>query len=283
MKVWMTGCTHFRHEKIISLCQRPFLSIYEHDSHLMNQINTLVKKGDRLYLLGDLGSFKNGEQIKQFRNSINCDDVRMVRGNHDLLTLTAYQKVFQEAGDILEYRWGQSSEEMMVLSHYPMLAWNKSFALSYHCFSHVHGKITPWINHYMPHYRGIDIGVDSAKFFLGEYRPFSLDEVLNILKERKGNSPDRLSCRVISCTKCPSGSYGDSYAITTDFNWGINEAMDNFNFGGKSHHLDVEYPDGTKKILWVPGNISGQFETDGNYGFIFARPIPVNSIITWIR
>jgi hypothetical protein len=38
-----------------------------------------------------------------------------------------------------------------------------------------------------PGRRSMDVGVDNAKHLLGEYRPFSEDEVLEILLKRPGH------------------------------------------------------------------------------------------------
>ena len=286
MKTYFTGCLHLNHERILSLCQRQFSTIKDHDEHIIEKINETVNKNDRLYIHGDFTLSDKWQVVKYYREIINCDDVRLLFGNHDNCSHSQYRRIFQQADSILEFRWGSTTEEMAVLSHYPFLCWNKSFAGSYMLFSHVHGKITPWINHYMPHYRGLDVGVDSAKHFLGEYRPFSLDEALGILGGRKGNSPDRLSCRVTSCStktfQYPDdhiwapGQLYQRYFVTTDYNWG--DYMDNFNHGGREKSLFVEYPDGKVEDILMYFNT---FEKDECFGFVSSNKIPVGSIVFW--
>jgi len=65
----------------------------------------------------------------------------------------------------------------MTLCHFPMSSWHKSHYNSWHLFGHTHGT-------YQPGNLSMDVGVDSAKKLLGEYRPFSLEEVVEIMGKR---------------------------------------------------------------------------------------------------
>lgn len=276
MNIFFTGCTHINHDRIIELCQRPFQSIDEHDNYLINQINITVNKNDRLYLLGDIGAFKNINETKDFRKKINCSDVRLVIGNHDPLSMTAYKGIFQQAGDILEYVFGTEKFQRIIMCHYSMLVWNQSFRGSYHCYSHTHAKIESLCDQIMPQRRSLDVGVDNAARLFGEYRPFSLDEIISLLKYRTGNSLDRFSFRI---TKCEKISHFE-YRVETDCNL-LSISEINQQFVKSNRYLILEKPDCQKFPLWFGGNLWHVRIEAGTMVFQSKVDIPLGTIGFW--
>ena len=61
-----------------------------------------------------------------------------------------------------------------------MRVWNKSHHGAYHLYGHSHDSMEDkeWG-------KSMDVGVDSAFRILGEYRPFSFDEIKGILDKRE--------------------------------------------------------------------------------------------------
>lgn len=53
-KVFFTSDLHFGHENVIKFDNRPFRSVEEMDAELISRWNNKVKKGDLVYVLGDL-------------------------------------------------------------------------------------------------------------------------------------------------------------------------------------------------------------------------------------
>ena len=70
----------------------------------------------------------------------------------------------------------RSEHGIMTLCHYPVEDWRDMNRGTYHLHGHCHGSRRRVG-------RRLDIGVDSAIDLVGEYRPFSLDEVHEILKD----------------------------------------------------------------------------------------------------
>ena len=92
MKVYFISDLHFGHTATLffennfrSQILNNITTIEQHDQMIVDNINSIVKKRDILYILGDLG---NHETI----NNINCNK-RLHLGNHDKRPVTDYQKL----------------------------------------------------------------------------------------------------------------------------------------------------------------------------------------------
>lgn len=78
-KIWFTSDTHFGHDNIIRYCKRGFKNIEEMDKKLIQTINSRVKKGDKVFHLGDF-CFKN--KAVNYLDKLNGQYI-IVCGNHD--------------------------------------------------------------------------------------------------------------------------------------------------------------------------------------------------------
>ena len=194
--IWFTSDTHYGHKNIVrgtsdweekSRC-RNFDTMEEHNEALVNNINKVVKADDTLYHLGDW-SFGGKEQIYNFRKQINCKNINLILGNHDqwLEKKTVrvqdgnfteyYSDLFQIVSPYLEVKY---AGEHFILSHYAMRVWNKSHKGSYHLYAHSHASLEN-----NPYGKSMDVGIDNAYRLLNEYRPFHLNEIVEILNKRK--------------------------------------------------------------------------------------------------
>lgn len=80
--IWVTSDTHFGHDNIISYCDRPFKNSKEMDEALLENWNSVVKPGDKVYHLGDVYFAKGQEHWGSFFSKLNGSK-RLVLGNHD--------------------------------------------------------------------------------------------------------------------------------------------------------------------------------------------------------
>lgn len=186
--IFFTSDSHFGHKNIvrgtsewdlIGIYQytRAFDTMEEHNYTLINNINSLVKHDDILYHLGDW-SFGGHENIKKFRDQLNCQEIHLIFGNHDqhiepidspyreLFTSCSYVK---ELSINIDKKYGIVGKQKFFLSHYSHQVWNKSHHGSIHLFGHSHNTL-----------KGIgksmDVGVDTNNLL-----PYHLDEIMDII------------------------------------------------------------------------------------------------------
>jgi len=66
----------------------------------------------------------------------------------------------------------------IVLSHYPYARWDRMHYGAWHLHAHCHGR-------YQFQGKILDVGVDNAYGILGEYRPFSVNEIVEHMAGRE--------------------------------------------------------------------------------------------------
>ena len=80
-KIFVVSDMHFDHKNIIEYCDRPFRSVYDMNRTLISNWNGRVRKGDRVYYLGDMAF---GRKSIDFWLSRLNGEIRFIRGNHDV-------------------------------------------------------------------------------------------------------------------------------------------------------------------------------------------------------
>lgn len=78
-EVYFLGDCHFGHRNILEYRPR-FKTIKEHDDFIINNINKVVTKRDKLILTGDICF---GVEALDLLRRINCPNIHLVLGNHD--------------------------------------------------------------------------------------------------------------------------------------------------------------------------------------------------------
>ena len=96
---FLIGCTHFGHENAYKFIRNngvrvryQFANAKEGDEAMVERWNNTVRKGDKVYVLGDVAFHKDHLSIL---NSLNGDKV-LIKGNHDTFPLTEYSKYFRD-------------------------------------------------------------------------------------------------------------------------------------------------------------------------------------------
>ena len=81
--IWVISDTHWQHYNMIHKFKtRPFDSIQEHDEKLIDNWNSVVKPGDKVYHLGDVTFGDKERYIGSIHNRLHGQK-RLIVGNHD--------------------------------------------------------------------------------------------------------------------------------------------------------------------------------------------------------
>lgn len=114
---------HFGHKNIIHFDNRPFDSVGEMNTTLIDNWNNRVRNGDTTYILGDFCWGKEPEWIETI-NKLNGNKV-LIRGNHDLKQMS---KTLKDKFLYIKDRHEISDcGKKLILSHYPELAYKSSY------------------------------------------------------------------------------------------------------------------------------------------------------------
>lgn len=214
---------YFGHGNIIKYCHRPFLADVDkealeanggrwHDGtwrgelasdwrmsreaiDMMNDtiidgINANVGMDDTLWHLGDFCFAPKSEYRKYalaYRDRINCKHINIIWGNHD--RRREMDHIFEQEYDLVTVKaYGQ--REKIVLCHYALAVWDGSHRGNWNLYGHSHCTAEKWMAEHMPDRKSMDVGVDNAYRLLGEFRPFSLEELRTMIS-RLGHVMDQ--------------------------------------------------------------------------------------------
>lgn len=109
---------HFGHYGVITFeddkghILRPFKSIEDHDSYIIDNINRLVRPMDKLFILGDVIMYRRNFSIL---DRIITKKRILVRGNHDIFKLKDYLPYFK---DVRAYK--VMPKHGIIFSHIPI-------------------------------------------------------------------------------------------------------------------------------------------------------------------
>lgn len=160
VNTWFSADLHLGHDRIIRYCNRPFESVEQMNETILTQFNEKIKKGDMLYLLGDLAW--SNYSLYEFFGRLNTKQVQLILGNHDNRRLAEYRKFCSWIGD---YKSVTINKQSLILFHYPLRSWVSKGHGGIHLFGHCHGSLPN-------HDRSMDVGVDTNNFY-----PWELAEI----------------------------------------------------------------------------------------------------------
>lgn len=187
--IWFTSDPHAYHKNICRGTSswgstgeqrtRDFDTPEEMTEAIVKSWNSVVKENDELWCLGDW-SFAGHENIKRFRNQLNCKNIHLIFGNHDQ-HIEPVNSVYRGCFSSCQYvknlsfkidsmKSGKYGKTNIFLSHYSHQVWAQSYHGTIHLFGHSHGTL-----------KGIgksmDVGVDTNNLY-----PYHLDEIIDRMK-----------------------------------------------------------------------------------------------------
>ena len=160
--IFFTADTHFMHENILSANPdlinkgRPWSNTRDHDEELLANWNNVVDKNDVVYHLGDFALGKGPKKVLQcYYQAIIYrlnGKKHLIIGNHDkkeTLALDGWESI----NNMMKIK---VFDQVIILCHYPMMAWDRSHYGTWHLHGHMHNMLNPSTNRYR-----IDVGVDN--------------------------------------------------------------------------------------------------------------------------
>jgi calcineurin-like phosphoesterase family protein len=193
--IWITSDTHFGHagivrgtthwrimdadgNKIVPLdAVRDFDTVEEMNEMMISNINDCVGEHDTLFHMGDW-SFGGFENISEFRYRINCKNIHFIIGNHDHHIESNKENIRRFFASVNSYNEvnvaHKSGNLKLILCHYPIVSWNNMRKNSYMIHGHQHLKGDQRFGNG----KRMDVGMCGHP----EFRPYNLDEIVEILR-----------------------------------------------------------------------------------------------------
>ena len=162
--------THFGHDNIRKLSNRPFATVEEMDRAIIDNWNSKVKNDDDVYILGDF-TYK-GKSYKHYLKQLNGHK-HLIIGNHDTKTVKESRGTFDfiEVEHLLEVN---DNGNQIVLCHYPLVEWSGYYRGTYHFYGHVHNTFHNETTRYAKDMKNaFNVGVDIIGF-----APCTFDEIV---------------------------------------------------------------------------------------------------------
>lgn len=178
--IWFTSDLHFNHR--LAAQMRGFELVADMNEVLVENWNKRVKKGDRVYVLGDvaLGDQKGTRQLLDQLNG----QIYLIRGNHEKVAegpacrdrFVWIKDVFMLKVPCEHEKFSWRGKVRIWLSHYAHRSWPQSHHGSLHLYGHSHGYL-PDDNRVL----AMDVGIDAIAL----RSPVSFEWVLRRMEHSK--------------------------------------------------------------------------------------------------
>lgn len=192
-KKWYTSDFHYDHHNLYKRGTRPFSGAKECQDAILQNFNEVIRKGDTLYILGDLSLSANYDELAAWLNSISGTKI-VILGNHDHETTLKHLK---DDGIIANYHPWKGTRDHGIpvfMTHFVPLEAHSGPEARLYLHGHVHGMLRDILNCPLL----CDVGVDA-----NDFKPFSLDNVdldlINGIRLAEQECPykqDAMMCKV---------------------------------------------------------------------------------------
>lgn len=153
MANYFVSDTHFGHRNILTYepLRQCFDNIQEHDELLVHNWNSVVKKHDKVYHLGDVIFSKDMRILGRLNGQI-----RLVMGNHDTHRIDLMRPYFRKiTGD----RFMQVQGRSAVLSHIPVHPGPLLQRAEVNIHGHLHSAIVT-VENGLPDFRYVNVSLE---------------------------------------------------------------------------------------------------------------------------
>jgi calcineurin-like phosphoesterase family protein len=165
---YVTADLHFGHKNIIEYEIRPFNSVEDMDERLISNWNSALSNKEKIFVLGDF-SFYNKERTAEIVRRLNGRKV-LVLGNHDR---SHSIKWWYDIGFSEVYKYPIVFKDFFMMSHEPPFYTPPNSPYIY-VYGHVHSNEI---------YKTITKTSCCVSVERWEYKPITLDRIVNLIKE----------------------------------------------------------------------------------------------------
>ena len=182
--IWFTSDQHYGHQNVLKFCKRPYANLDDMREGLIHNHNSVVKKGDLVYNIGDMFwrtlPVPEAASILLRLNGnhyyVNGNHEELIERNKSIAGLFIWRK------DIAKLKIDDYPR--VILCHYAMRVWEGSHKGDWHLYGHSHNGLSKsgqgMTKEESP--LSFDVGVDAQQMF-----PISLEEVaLRMADIKKG-------------------------------------------------------------------------------------------------
>ena len=182
---------HFRHFNVIRFDNRPWNNTEDMEKDMIDNWNSVVDKGDDVYVLGDIIWSAKEEEWIEILNKLN-GNIHLILGNHDLRRMS--QQLRKKFASVSDYKEVKDNGKRVLLSHYPMPCYRGDYSDTIiHLYGHLHTTIEEdFMEHlrdYIPRNDNRGMSRHRCNFYnVGcmlsymNYTPRTLDEILEANK-----------------------------------------------------------------------------------------------------
>lgn len=124
---------HYGHGNCIRFDNRPYNSVEEMNTDLIERWNLAVHPDDTCYILGDMFWIKGKDAIPVLE-LLNGNKV-LVKGNHDRCNDGEFKSCFTKIDEYIEV---EDNGRRVVLCHYPIPCFKNHYYGWFHLYGHVH-------------------------------------------------------------------------------------------------------------------------------------------------
>lgn len=183
---------HYDHANCIFFDNRPFKDVEEMNSELISRWNSVVDKGDDVYILGDM-FWCNMTPAIEVLQKLNGRK-HLIKGNHDRCHDARFTKCFVSVKDYDEIKDGGRD---VVLSHYPINCFKNHFYGWYHLYGHVHTSFEYNMTEHNKYLMEELYTTPCKMYNVGamipymDYTPRTLDEIVEGYQKGKNNEQEQ--------------------------------------------------------------------------------------------
>lgn len=177
MKRFVISDTHFGHNNILSITNRPFESVEDMNQVLIDRWNSVVRNSDEVYHLGDIHLMNPNKFKNDILPCLN-GKIHVIPGNHDrdkdirkisdkLVWVKHYYKLNHHYKDY-DYK--------IIMFHYPIFSWEQKERGSIHLHGHSH---TNTFHEVINNKRIYNVSCE-----LNNYTPVLIDDIIDEIENR---------------------------------------------------------------------------------------------------